>query len=277
MPVEFSVAAYRFGHSMVRNEYQTNLPFRGFGQFAPLFDGASRPLADDLSGFRPITRRNVVQWDWFLPMTSSGAPRFPQMARRIDTKLGNALAYLPGGSAKQHLNLLAYRNLRKGLAFGLPAARDMARQFGVPVLEPSGNIDPLDVTIWDSLWFYVLREAESMAGANAGKLGPLGSTIVCATFAGLLRGDPLSYFNVHPLWKPDDDPLLCPGQDNIDKQRKWTLASIIRIAGLPASDRDVRDQSLGAFASTLCTTPPKRKRRTGRKRRAVRSARPGKR
>jgi len=30
MPVEFSVAAYRFGHSMVRKSYQTNAPERGF-------------------------------------------------------------------------------------------------------------------------------------------------------------------------------------------------------------------------------------------------------
>jgi hypothetical protein len=52
MPVEFSVAAYRFGHSMVRNEYQTNQSFRGVGNFAPLFDDAGTP--DDLRGFRPI-------------------------------------------------------------------------------------------------------------------------------------------------------------------------------------------------------------------------------
>jgi hypothetical protein len=175
MPVEFSVAAYRFGHSMVRNEYQTNQSFRGRDNFAPLFDDAGTP--DDLRGFRPIDRRNVIQWDWFLSMRSSVNP-FPQMARKIDTRLANALAFLPERPGPVPMNLLAYRNLKKGLTFELPAARAVAKQLCTRLLEP-GDDDP-DAAIWDSLWFYILREAESMEGDNAGKLGELGSTIVCA-------------------------------------------------------------------------------------------------
>ena len=86
MPVEFSVAAYRFGHSMVRNSYQTNHPHRGFNNFAPIFDNSGASNPDDLRGFRRLLVENTVQWDWFLPMTSSAGP-FPQMARKIDTKL----------------------------------------------------------------------------------------------------------------------------------------------------------------------------------------------
>ena len=51
MPVEFSVAAYRFGHTMVRNAYQTNFPHRGFGVFAPIFDNTAGTTGDDLRGF----------------------------------------------------------------------------------------------------------------------------------------------------------------------------------------------------------------------------------
>jgi hypothetical protein len=71
-------------------------------------------------------------------------------------------------------------------------------------------------------------------------------------FAGLLKGDPLSFFSVDPLWEPSKDPLLCNGQDNED-DRNWALASIIRIAGRPVSASDVFDQSQGAFGSTLCS------------------------
>ena len=75
MPVEFSGGAYRFGHSMVRNSYQTNAPHRGFKQFAPIFDNSAEVPGpdgpDDLRGFRPMLAKNVIQWDWFLPMTSS--------------------------------------------------------------------------------------------------------------------------------------------------------------------------------------------------------------
>ncbi|MEO1550942.1 MAG: peroxidase family protein, partial [Pseudomonadota bacterium] len=81
MPVEFSGAAYRFGHSMVRNAYQTNIK-KGFQEFVPIFDSTDRDADDpkDLRGFRPLTEDTVVQWDWFLQMTSSAGP-FPQMAR----------------------------------------------------------------------------------------------------------------------------------------------------------------------------------------------------
>ena len=84
MPIEFSVAAYRFGHSMVRNSYQTNFDERGIDKFAPIFDNTGASDPDDLRGFRPMKPDNMIQWDWFLPMTTSRAP-FPQMARKIDT------------------------------------------------------------------------------------------------------------------------------------------------------------------------------------------------
>jgi len=126
MPVEFSGAAYRFGHSMVRNAYQTNHPHRGFGSFAPIFDNTGAADPDDLRGFRPMTAGNVIQWDWFLNMTSSGAP-FPQMARKIDTKLANALVHLHEDAAGHATNVLAFRNLQRGLNLGPPSAPDVAR------------------------------------------------------------------------------------------------------------------------------------------------------
>ena len=223
MPIEFSVAAYRFGHSMVRNSYQTNDPHRHFGVFAPIFDHSTNdPTVDDLSGFRPLTANNYVQWDWFLDMSSSSGP-FPQRARKIDTKLSNALTVLrEEKEAGSRMNILAFRNLVRSATFDLPAGSDVARQLGLNPIE----IDPDH----DILWYYILKEAEAQQQGE--KLGEVGSTIVCATFAGLLLGDPFSYFSMNPNWTPDEDPLLKDRNDNRD-DANWTLASIIRLSGQP--------------------------------------------
>ncbi len=78
MPIEFSVAAYRFGHSMVRNSYPTNI-HRGFQRHVPIFTRATDD-PDDLRGFRALHQRNCIQWDWFLDMESSIDGFFPQRA-----------------------------------------------------------------------------------------------------------------------------------------------------------------------------------------------------
>ena len=231
MPVEFSVAAYRFGHSMVRNSYQTNHPLRGFGDFTPIFDNSGAEDSDDLSGFRFMKLKNYIQWDWFLPMGNTSA-KFPQVARKIDTKLANALAHVPGGSVGSNMTILAFRNLMRGRRLGLPAGTAVARKFGAEPLEIPQNRD--------SLWFYILKEAEEMTRVHGGQtLGPVGSIIVCATIAGLLKGDPSSYFNIEPCWIPDNDPLLkaADRRDSGDEAR-WSLASIIRLSGLPVSAED---------------------------------------
>ena len=73
-------------------------------------------------------------------------------------------------------------------------------------------------------------------------LGRMGSIIVSATFAGLLKGDAKSFFNLQPCWTPDDDPLLNASIDDVDSTvnngRSWTLASIIRLSGLPVAAGD---------------------------------------
>lgn len=232
MPVEFSGAAYRFGHSMVRNAYQTNQPHRGFGDFAPIFDNCSTPaVTDTLRGFRPLLLKNAVQWDWFLKMTTSQGP-FPQNARKIDTKLSNALACMHEGPSGDPLNVLAFRNLMRSHSFGLPSGVDVATKLCLKPIR-LGEEEP------ESLWYYILKEAEQLSSTKGQSLGPVGSIIVCAVFAGLLKGDPCSFLNIDPCWTPDNDPLLRKGKDNVDSKPDWQLSSIIRLSGLPVDSSDV--------------------------------------
>lgn len=229
MPVEFSGAAYRFGHSMVRSKYKTNR-HRGFtdDHFVPIFDNSPGASGDDLRGFRPVGIDNAIEWDWFLPMETS-AGEFPQLAHRIDTKLTNALAFLHEGPIGTPNNVLASRNILRGIRLELPSGRDVAVKLG---------LTPIALTSAEpaSLWYYILKEAEILTAGE--HLGPVGSIILASVFSGLLVGDPQSWINLNPGWTPDSDPLLKPGEDNKDSPGTWELASIIRVAGVPTQGSD---------------------------------------
>jgi hypothetical protein len=74
------------------------------------------------------------------------------------------------------------------------------------------------------LWYYILHEAETLAGAH--RLGPVGGRIVAEVLIGLLWGDPLSYLQVSPSWRPDAEPLPLPAA----KQGDFTMTDLVQFA-----------------------------------------------
>jgi hypothetical protein len=195
MPVEFSGAAYRFGHSMVRPSYDLNAVI----QDIPLFvtDPNPDPLSH-LGGFRRLPAAWSVDWSFFFKTAS----RKPQLARKIDTKLSEPLFKLPPGvDPKRHA--LAGLNLRRGSALGLPSGQDVAGAMGVPALTAAElGLGALAAHLQTAtpLWFYMLRESE--VKATGARLGPVAGRIVAEVLVGLLQGDPLSYLSVRPAWTP---------------------------------------------------------------------------
>jgi hypothetical protein len=217
MPVEFSGAAYRFGHSMVRPQYDLNGDIVGI----PLFADADKPgPLEHLGGFRRLPALWSVDWSFFFKTAS----RKPQLSRKIDTRLSAPLFKLPiGVDTGRHA--LAQLNLRRGRALGLPSGQDVA---GAMSMTPLGA-DELGLNAIDlpaagkaklkaatPLWYYILREAEVGGGES---LGPVGGRIVAEVLVGLLQGDPLSYIRQRPSWKPE-----LPGA----KAGDFTMADLVK-------------------------------------------------
>lgn len=110
IPVEFSVAAYRFGHSQVRPSYRANFgtSTTDTGQqfFGLIFNSAlSGSDPDDLRGGSRAPRR-FIDWQTFFDFGDGRVRR----NKRIDTRLSSVLFHLLGQPATQP-DSLATRNL----------------------------------------------------------------------------------------------------------------------------------------------------------------------
>jgi len=218
MPVEFSVAAYRFGHSMIRPQYKLNPDIE-----RPIFgdDG------NDLGGFRPIPAGWAIDWQLFIGLGHDAEPA-PQLSYKIDTSLAHPLGNLPGRIAKDP-SCLALRNLERGMVFQLPSGQQVARALDVsPIPDEELMIGPATAggvrrpitkvapgfAGNAPLWAYILSEAQVMSWKNASgpvsdqtpiRLGPVGGRLVAEVFASLLRGDHTSYLYAEPRFTPIPD------------------------------------------------------------------------
>lgn len=204
MPVEFSVAAYRFGHSQIRSKYLLNKDIGSFPIFRPPSSNPG-PTAD-LRGGRPLPARWSMDWRHFFEFGEI----VPQKTRLINTKLSGALAKISAGPGGE--NSLAFLNLVRGWRMGLPSGEAVARAMGLEPLSEE-ELQPVSELVRETpLWYYILREAEVKHSGQ--HLGPVGGRIVGETFLGLAKGDPNSFININPKWDPRKFGMVdIPGDD----------------------------------------------------------------
>lgn len=219
IPIEFSVAAYRFGHSQIRPSYRLNFgPTGGSPVFLFIFDDTldpNNPDPNDLRGGKRAPRR-FVDWQTFFNFGDGNS----RSNKRIDSKVSSTVMLLPGsrgpapGLPSDGVQSLPSRNLMRHVNFGLPSGQAIAQKMRLPVLAAAqlDALKPFGMENSTPLWFYILKEAELMEDGL--RLGPVGGRIVGEVFIGLLKADNTSYLAAQPGWTPTL-PSTTPGDFRI--------------------------------------------------------------
>ncbi|MGJ9420133.1 heme peroxidase family protein [Massilia sp. CMS3.1] len=273
MPIEFSVAAYRLGHSMIRDQYNWNAIFGVGGAFGDIgtldnifrFSATSGNLSpgsnidNPIDGsFERLPTNWVADWPRLFDFVGDGMPDLApegglNFARAINIRLTNPLKTLPlgafGSRAAQVSDLdrnLAFRNLVRGRMVGLATGQEMVNriQASVPGSPPPLSADQILGTelanLTDSLRAELVERTPLWfyilreAELNNGRLGSVGGRIVAETFHRAIEGSSISFIR-----DPSFRPSLGPDSDT------FRMTDLLRVA-YDATLGEMRPLSIGA-------------------------------
>ena len=221
IPVEFGGAAYRLGHTLIRENYKVATDVPAQSLFDLPFFGLQRP---------EFTHQ--IEWWRFFDFTSFGQLP-PQYARQFDRFVVPALHSLPFISDDDLPKSLPERNMLRGLTFKLPSGGQAAKQTNealkgkgrepIPVYSNADlGIDDLSGLNGEApLWFYILAESEK-SPSDSLHLGPLGGRIVAEVLITFLKKYDGNYLKDEPDWTPTL-PSSTPNQ--------FTMVDLLRFAG----------------------------------------------